>query len=273
MEAIVKHLVETALAWGPNLIGAVVILLLGWWGARLLRGLLARSMSRASVDQTLVRFVGSLFYTAVMVLVVIAALGRLGVNTTSFAAIVAAAGLAVGLAFQDSLSNFAAGVLLIVFRPFKAGDYVEAGGVAGSIEEVEVFTTVLKTPDNRRVIVPNSQITGGSITNYSANDTRRVDLVFGIAYDDDMRKAKQVLETVMARDERILRDPAPVVAVAELADSSVNLVCRPWVRSADYWGVRTDLLEAVKRAFDAEGLSFPFPQTDVHLHQEDASAA
>jgi len=273
MEAMWTRLMETAVGWGPNLIGALVILVLGWWGARLLRGLLGRSMARAGVDQTLVRFVGSLFYTAVMVLVVIAALGRLGVNTTSFAAIVAAAGLAVGLAFQDSLSNFAAGVLLIVFRPFKAGDYVEAGGVAGSIEQVEVFTTVLKTPDNRRVIVPNSQITGGSITNFSANDTRRVDLVFGIAYDDDMRMAKQVLERVLAGDNRILKEPAPAVAVAELADSSVNLVCRPWVRSADYWGVRCDLTESVKRAFDAEGLSFPFPQSDVHLHGQDASAA
>jgi small conductance mechanosensitive channel len=202
-----------------------------------------------------------------MTFVIVAAIGTLGVQTTSFVAVLGAAGLAVGFALQGSLSNFAAGVMLIVFRPFKAGDYVEAGGTAGSVQEVSIFTTVMKTPDNKKVIIPNSQITGGSITNYSAMETRRVDMVFGIGYGDNIKQAKDTLEQILAADERILKDPAPTIAVSELADSSVNFVVRPWVKTADYWAVYFDLTEKVKLTFDEKGISIPFPQQDVHMHQ------
>lgn len=271
IDSFVEALMERVVAWGPNLVAALVTLVLGWFGAKIVRSLVGRGMRRASVDEILIRFVGNLVYSGVMVLVVIATLGRLGVNTTSFAAVVAAAGLAIALAFQGSLSNFASGVLVMVFRPFRVGDFIEAGGVSGVVEEVQIFTTSLKTPDNRAVVLPNSQVTGGAITNYSAKDIRRVDLVFGIGYGDDMRQARAVIERVLAAEERVLQDPAPTVAVSELADSSVNLVCRPWVRTEDYWPVYFDLTEAMKTAFDAEGLSIPFPQTDVHLHQVGAA--
>ncbi len=271
MDSFVTELTERVVEWGPNLVAAIATLVLGWFGAKIVRSLAGRAMRRADVDEILVRFIGNMVYSGVMVLVVIAVLGRLGVNTTSFAAVIAAAGLAIALAFQGSLSNFSSGVLLMVFRPFRVGDFIEAGGVSGVVEEVQVFTTALRTPDNRAVVVPNAQVTGGSITNYSAKDVRRVDLVFGIGYGDDMRQAKTVIERVLAAEERVLRDPAPTVAVSELADSSVNLVCRPWVRTEDYWPVYFDLTETMKTAFDAEGLSIPFPQTDVHLHQVGAA--
>jgi small conductance mechanosensitive channel len=205
-----------------------------------------------------------------MALVVISALGQIGVNTTSFAAIIGAAGLAIGFALQGSLSNFAAGVMLIIFRPFKAGDFVEAGGVAGVVEDVQVFATVIRTGDNKEITVPNSSITNGSITNYSAKPTRRVDMVFGIGYGDDIKQAKQILHDLVAADPRILADPPVTIAVSELADSSVNFVCRPWVNSGDYWPVLFDITENVKLEFDKNGISIPFPQTDVHVHQQSA---
>ncbi|MAE94787.1 MAG: mechanosensitive ion channel protein [Deltaproteobacteria bacterium] len=258
---------EAATAWAPDLIAAALTLILGWFGARLVRALLRRAMNKASVDPILVRFTASLSYVGLMAMVLIAVLGRLGVNTTSFAAIIGAAGLAVGLAFKDSLSNFASGVLLIIFRPFQVGDFVEAADVSGSVEEIQVFTTVLKTPDNKKVIVGNAAITSASITNYAAYDTRRVDMVFGIGYGDDIPRAKQVLERILADDDRVLSDPEPAIAVSELADSSVNFVVRPWVATGDYWAVYFDVQQQVKTRFDAEGLSIPFPQRDLHLHQ------
>jgi small conductance mechanosensitive channel len=200
-----------------------------------------------------------------MLFVFIAALDQLGVDTTSLIALIGAAGLAVGLALQGSLQNFAAGVMLVVFRPFKIGDVVDAGGAMGKIEKISIFSTTMITPDNRDIIVPNGQIYSGTITNYSANETRRVDLVFGIGYGDDMRKAKEIMEDIVAKHELILDDPAPGVAVAELADSSVNFNVRPWVNAADYWTVRADVIEQVKTAFDENGISIPFPQMDVHL--------
>jgi small conductance mechanosensitive channel len=202
-----------------------------------------------------------------MVFVIIAAINTLGVQTTSFIAVIGAAGLAIGFALQGSLANFASGVMLIIFRPFKAGDFVEAGGTSGAVEAIHIFNTVLKTPDNKKVIIPNSKVTGDNIVNYSAKDTRRVDLVFGIGYEDDIRKAKQTLEQIVASDERVLKDPAPTIAVSELGDSSVNFVVRPWVNTADYWSVYFDLTEKVKLTFDDQGISIPFPQTDVHLHK------
>jgi small conductance mechanosensitive channel len=206
-----------------------------------------------------------------MTFIIISALGALGVQTASFIAIIGAAGLAVGFALQGSLANFASGVMLIIFRPFKSGDYVEAGGTSGSVEAIQIFNTTLKTPDNKKVIVPNSQITGDKIVNYSAMDKRRIDLVFGIGYDDNIRQAKEILEKIITEDSRILKDPAPVIAVLELGDSSVNFAVRPWVNTADYWAVYFDITEKVKLTFDENNISIPYPQTDVHIHQVTAA--
>ncbi len=254
-------------SFGLSLLAALAILFLGMWAARLIANGARASLLRAKVDETLASFLANLARMGLIALVVISALGRIGVETTSFVAVLGALGLAVGFALQSSLGNFASGVMIMLFRPFRLGDYVDAGGTAGTVEQILVFQTVLKTPDNRRVIVPNAQIAAGVITNYSAMPTRRVDLVFGIGYEDDLGRTREVLEGLLAADPRILEDPAPLVAVGELADSSVNFIVRPWVKSADYWDVYWDLTEAVKRAFDQQGISIPFPQRDVHLHQ------
>lgn len=253
--------------WATQIITAVIIFIVGRWVAKWLTGLVARIMTRSKLDVMLVKFLSSLLYSLLVAVVVLAALEQLGVNTTSALAILGAAGLAVGLALQDSLSNFAAGVMLIIFRPFKTGDFVEVAGNSGTVEEVRIFNTVLKTGDNREITVPNGNIYDGTIINYSARSTRRIDLVFGIGYEDDIKKAKDMFAQIMSEDERILKDPAPAVMVAELADSSVNFNVRPWVNSKDYWAVRSDLLENVKIRFDEEGISIPYPQRDVHLHE------
>lgn len=224
-------------------------------------------MNKRGSDEALIGFVSSLVYWALLVMVVISALGQLGIQTGSFVAIVGAAGLAIGLALQGSLSNFAAGVLILIFRPFKIGDFVEVAGEAGVVKKIQIFTTELSTGDNKQVIIPNAGITSGNITNYSTHDTRHVDLTMGIGYEDDIDKARDAINDEIAKDSRILKDPAPTVAVVELADSSVNFVVRPWVNSADYWGVYFDLTEAMKKRFDAEGISIPYPQQDVHMHQ------
>ncbi len=255
--------------FGKNLIVAILIFYIGRFIVRLVVRGMSRVMDRQQVDQTLQKFVGNLVSMALMVVVIIAAIGALGIQTTSFIAIFGAAGLAVGLALQGSLSNFAAGVLIVLFRPYKVGDYVEAAGIAGSVEEVQILTTVLKTPDNKKIIVPNSQIMDSIITNYSANDTRRVDLTIGVSYSDDLDKVHATLRELVNADERILKDPECLIAVQALADSSVNFVVRPWVASGDYWGVYFDLTEAVKKRFDDEGISFPFPQQDVHIYKVD----
>ena len=258
---------EGVTAHGPGVLGFIAILGIGWFMSRFATRLTRNALTRNHVDATLVGFVSNLTYMSLMALVVVSALGQLGVNTTSFAAILGAAGLAVGFALQGSLGNFAAGVMLILFRPFKAGDFVEAGGVAGVVEDIQVFATIIRTGDNKEITVPNGGITASSIVNYSARGTRRVDLIFGIGYDDDLKHAKQVLHDIVAADPRILTDPAPLIAVSELADSSVNFVVRPWVRSSDYWPVLYDLTESVKLEFDKQGISIPFPQTDVHVHR------
>jgi len=253
--------------YGPSVVKALGILVIGWIAARIITGIARRVMNRARLDTTLSGFLSNLVYALLVTLVVVSAIQEMGVPTTSFVAVIGAAGLAVGFALQGSLSNFAAGVMLIMFRHFRAGDFIEAGGVSGVVEELQVFATILKTPDNKRIIVPNSSMTNGSITNYSANPTRRVDLVFGISYGDDIAKAKKIIEEIVGGDVRILKDPAPTIAVLELADSSVNIACRPWVKTGDYWAVYFDLLEGIKRTFDGQGISIPFPQRDVHLHQ------
>lgn len=265
---------EWLFGYGPQLLGALVIFVVGWSVSKILRGVVRRVLARAQFDETLSVFVSRLAYMAFLAFTVVATIQKLGVDTTSFAAVVAAAGLAVGFALQGSLSNFASGVLIIALRPFKVGDYIEAAGISGTVEAVSVFATELKTPDNKQILVPNSSVTGSSITNYSAKPTRRVDFVIGIGYDDDIRKAKEILARILAEDERVLKEPEAVVAVSELGDSSVNLVARPWVKSEDYWGVKFALTERFKLELEANGISIPFPQRDVHVfsHEEKATA-
>ncbi|MDH5435685.1 MAG: mechanosensitive ion channel [Gammaproteobacteria bacterium] len=253
--------------WGLKIAIAIAIFVIGRWIAKIILNISQRIMRKAKMDEMLVHFLGNILFALLMAVVVLATLEQLGVKTTSAIAILGAAGLAVGLALQSSLSNFANGVMLIVFRPFKLGDFVEAGGTSGTIEQINIFNTVLRTGDNREIIVPNGQIYGGTIINFSARPTRRIDMVFGIGYNDDIKKARDLMMDVIQKDERILTDPAPTISVAELADNSVNLNVRPWVNSGDYWTVRSDLLENIKTTFDANGISIPYPQRDVHLHQ------
>src|SRR3990172_6542915 len=262
---------KAMLDWGwdhaPGMIQAAVTLVAGWLIVKLLCRFIEKLLGRVNVDQTLARFTVNLVYLGTMALVIIAAMEKLGVQTTSLVAVLGAAGLAVAFALQGSLANFAAGILLIVFRPFRVGDFIETAGVNGEVEEIQVFATVLKTPDNKKIIVPNSGITGGNITNYSANRIRRVDMVFGISYGDDIRAAKQILEEIVRRDSRVMQEPKPLIAVLALAQSSVNLAVRPWVRTADYWPVLFDINEAVKQEFDARGVTIPFPQHEITVRQ------
>ena len=255
--------------WGINIFFALAIFIVGRWLVKGVTKLLKKLLEKSKMDAILINFVTSIISTLLLLFAVIAALDQLGVNTTSLIAVLGAAGLAVGLALQGSLQNFAAGVMLIVFRPFKTGDFVEAGGTMGVIESISIFTTIMRTGDNREVIVPNGAIFNGTITNYSARATRRIDMVFGIGYGDDIKKAKEIMEQVIAADERVLKDPAPLIAVAELGDSSVNFNVRPWVNTGDYWNVRFDLTEKIKLAFDENGISIPFPQMDVHMIKSD----
>jgi small conductance mechanosensitive channel len=247
---------------------ALVILLLGWLLARLFTRLVKSGMRKANVDESLAKFTGHLVYYAILVFAVVGALDRLGVATASIIAVVGAIGLAIGLALQGALGNFAAGVLIILFHPYRVGDLVEVSGEFGTVEDIQIFTTMLRSPENKTIIIPNGQATGGNIINYSTKGTLRVDMVFGIGYGDDIKKAKQILEEIVAADERVLEDPAPTIALSELGDSSVNFVVRPFVKVENYWGVYFDTTEKVKARFDAEGISIPFPQRDVHLFQE-----
>ena len=272
MENITTWISENAFDWGIRIGIAIAIFIVGKIIARMLSNLLRKAMTRAGTDAILVGFIGNITYAALLVAVVLAAIDSLGINVTSLMAIVAAAGLAVGLALKDSLGNFAAGVMIIIFRPFKIGDYIAAGGTAGSVDEIGLFATIMHTPDNQRLIVPNSSIIGGNITNTSALPTRRVDLVFGIGYDDNIGQARDIIMAVMEADERILKDPAATVMVGELADSSVNLNVRPWVNTGDYWAVHWDLLEKIKLKFDEAGISIPYPQRDVYMHEVKAAS-
>jgi small conductance mechanosensitive channel len=246
---------------------AIAIYIIGSWIAKKIVSLLGKAMSLRSVDEALQSFLCGIVGAVLKLVVIIAALDALGIPTTSLFAVIGAAGLAVGLALKDSLANFAAGVMLILFKPFTIGHFVEAGGVAGVVEKITVFNTIFRSGDNKEIIVPNAQIYGGTIVNVSAKPTRRIDMVFGIGYGDDMKKARQIMLDVINADERVLKDPEVVIAVNELADSSVNFVVRPWVNSADYWAVKWDLTEGIKEAFDQNGISIPFPQQDVYMHQ------
>jgi small conductance mechanosensitive channel len=258
--------------WGLKVIAAVAIFIIGRWIAMLVRRVVRRVMERAKVESIITGFVSSIAYIALLAFVVIAALGQLGIQTTSFIAILGAAGLAIGLALQGSLANFAAGFLMIIFRPFKVGDFIEGAGVAGVVQEIQIFTTTLRTGDNKIIIVPNAKLSGDNITNYSAMETRRVDMTVGVAYDADLAHVKNVLNDIISKDERILAEPASQVAVAELADSSVNLVVRVWTKSADYWAVKFDMTETIKNRFDAEGIGIPFPQREIHIVSGEAAA-
>ena len=259
--------------FGINVVIALAIFYLGKMVISLVVRGIRKVMQRQEVDKTLETFVCNLVRMVLLVIVIIAAIGQLGIQTTSFIAIFGAAGLAVGLALQGSLSNFAAGVLIVLFRPYRVGDFIEAAGISGVVEQVQILTTILKTGDNKQIIVPNGQIMDSIITNYSANDKRRVDMVVGVSYDDDLDKVRSTIEELIAAEERVLEEPACTIAVSALADSSVNFVVRPWVKTADYWGVMFDLTEAIKKRFDKEGISFPFPQQDVHLFVEKEKAA
>lgn len=258
--------------WVPKMVAAATILIIGYFAAKLFRLFIAKGMRKAGLDETLIRFIRNIVYVLAIAFVSIAALGKLGVDTTSLAAIFAAAGLAIGLALQGSLGNFASGVLLIATRPFRVGDYVEVAGVGGAVEEINIFATVLNTPDNKKLIVPNGTVTSDVITNYSANSTRRLDMTFGIAYEDDVNQARQLIMEILEQHEKVLVHPKPTVALVELADSSVNFVVRPWVNTSDYWVVWADLTAQIKTAFERAGLNFPYPQQTVYLHTVTADA-
>ncbi len=262
--------IEYGFEYGPKIIGAFIIFIIGKWIAKRIQALVVKLMRKNDIDATLVSFIESIVYILLMIVVILAALNALGVNTTSFAAILAAAGLAIGLALQGTLGNVGSGVLLIFFRPFNVGDFVTVGGETGAVEGISMFATTLHTVDNKVIIVPNTAVTGGNITNFSAKETRRIDLVFGIGYDDDLKLAKSVLEDIIKEDERVLADPKPFVGVKELGDSSVDFAFRPWVKSADYWDVYFDMVERVKLTFDEKGISIPYPQMDVHVNRTDS---
>jgi small conductance mechanosensitive channel len=263
---------EYVLPWIDNILLAIAIFIVGRWVAKIVVKVARSLMTKAKMDDLLVNFIASILTGLLTLVVVIAALDQLGVNTTSLVALIGAAGLAVGLALQGTLANFASGVLLIIFKPFKVGDFVEAGGVTGVVEAINIFNSTMRTGDNKEITVPNGAIYGGVITNFSARDTRRIDMVIGIGYDDDIKLAKETLAQIIDDDKRILRDPAPVIAVAELADSSVNFVVRPWVNSGDYWAVHWDLLETIKVTFDEKGIGIPYPQMDIHLNKVENAA-
>ncbi|TYL48712.1 mechanosensitive ion channel family protein [Marinomonas sp. IMCC 4694] len=253
-----------------NLAIGLVIFFMGKFVAGKVAHWCEKRLLKASVDQAVAGFASSILYALMFAGIALMALGQVGVETTSFIAILGAAGLAVGLALQGSLSNFASGVLIILLRPFRSGDFIDAGGQMGTVNRIELFHTYLRTPDNRVIIVPNSSVMNGSIVNFSRETTRRLDLVVGISYDADIRLAKKIMEEIVSADERILKDPKCLIAVSELADSSVNFFLRPWVASGDYWTVRADLLEKIKYTFDEQGVGIPYPQMDVHVHKQES---
>ncbi|USD38408.1 mechanosensitive ion channel family protein [Ferrimonas sp. SCSIO 43195] len=267
MEQWLEQLPALAMAYGMRILIALLIVVVGRWVSKIVASMVRKMMERRKVEATAVGFVGALVSTIIMAFTFIAALAQLGVQTASLVAVLGAAGLAVGLALQGSLSNFAAGVLLVVFRPCRAGDYVEAAGAAGVVEEISIFSTTLITPDNKKIIAPNAAVINGVIVNYSAKDTRRIDLVIGVAYDADLRQTREVLSQVVEASDYVLKDPAYRVEVSELADSSVNFVVRPWVKSEDYWDAYFQLMANIKQALDDAGIGIPFPQMDLHVQQ------
>lgn len=258
---------DLLIQYGVNVISAILILFIGNLVVKGVAGSVAKVLKKKEMDKAVVDFIHGIVRYTLFIIVLIAALSRIGVQTASVVAVIGAAGLTVGLALQGSLSNFAAGVLIVAFRPFKSGDYVEIGGVAGSVDSIQIFQTVLKSPDNKMVVVPNSAVIGGAITNYSRHETRRVDMVIGVSYKSDLQKTKRVLRETLEKDPRILKDPDITIGVLTLADSSINFVVRPWCKTEDYWKVYFDSMQAIKEALDANGIEIPFPQMDVHLNK------
>ncbi|MDH2298818.1 mechanosensitive ion channel domain-containing protein [Cobetia sp. 29-18-1] len=267
-----SRLFEIGLQWGGTLLSALAVLVFGMWVAKRLTQWATSLLHRKSMDEAAAGFVGQIAYAILVVMVLLTALDQLGVDTTSMIAALGAAGLAIGLALQSSLSNLASGFLLVTLRPFKKGDYVEAAGTSGSVDQITMLQTRLVTPDNRKVTVPNSSVMSNTITNYSALPTRRLDLVVGVSYDDDIRQVKAVLEELVAGDERIMKEPSHLIAVSELADSSVNFNFRMWCQASDYWALKWDMTERIKLTFDERGISIPYPQRDVHFHQASTPA-
>ena len=273
IQAIKNHIADfinnpdAILAVLTQLLSALLIFWIGKKIARIIANVSAKALAKSEADLILINFVKSFVYFALLASVIIAALSQLGVKTTSLLGMFAAAGLAIGLALKDSLSNFAAGVMLVIFRPIKIGDFVEVAGLAGQIEEIKIFSTVLVTGDNKQITIPNGQITSGSIVNYSAKKTRRIDLSIGVSYDDDLKVVKKTLNDVVNAHPLVLKEPAPKVALAELADNSVNFNVRPWSKTEDYWTIYSDLLEQMKTSLEEAGCSLPYPQTDVHIHR------
>lgn len=267
LQPYIDQAVTMVMLWAPRVVLALVVLIVGWWLiARVIR-IMERALDRSSADQTLTNFLKSLANIGLKAMLLVSVASMVGIATTSFLALLGAAGLAIGLALQGSLSNFAGGVLILLFRPFKLGDFIEAQGVSGTVKEMQILNTVLNTPDNKRVIVPNGPLANNNITNFSTETTRRVDFVFGIGYDDDLKQAKDLLIALFDQDRRVLREPPPLVVVSELGDNSVNFTVRAWVAASDFWGLKFDMLERVKLAFDEANISIPYPQTDVHLHE------
>ena len=264
---VMQLLSDYAIPWGVKIAIALLIFIVGRIVVSAVVKIVEKLMRNSEMDEMLVRFLSSILRWVLLLFVVIAALSQLGIDTTSLIALLGAAGLAIGLSLQSSLSNFAAGVMIIVFRPFSKGDFVEIAGAMGVVDNINIFTTTMTTPDNKEIIVPNGSVLANNITNFSARDTRRVDMVFGISYDDDLRKAKQILQDIISADDRVLADPAPVIALGELADSSVNFIVRPWVNAEDYWSLLWDTTETVKLKFDEAGISIPYPQMDVHMNK------
>ena len=258
--------VELLMVYAPKLILAILTLIIGLWVIKLFMKSIGKTMKRKEIDVSLQKFLVSLFGVLLKILLVISVVSMIGVQTTSFIAILGATALAVGLALQGSLANFAGGVLILLFKPFKVGDVIDAQGYLGTVNDIKILNTVLKTPDNKMVVIPNGTLSNNSITNFSTQPTRRVDMTFGIGYSDDLKKAKEILNNVVNSDSRVLKDPKPMVVVSELADSSVNFAVRVWCNNADYWGVFFDTQEKVKLEFDNQGISIPFPQRDVHIY-------
>jgi small conductance mechanosensitive channel len=274
-EQAVQTAAELLSTWGLQIVlqvaGAIAVLVIGRFFCAVARKAVRRGMEARRVEASLIPFISNIIYYTLLAAVIIAVLGIFGIETTSLVAVLGTIGLAVGLALQGTLSNFSAGVMLLLFRPFRVGDFVDAAGVAGTVEEIGVFATILNTPDNVRIIVPNSSIFGSTIKNYSANDTRRNDIVLGISYDDDISRAIEVVESILGKDPRVLATPEAQIAVSELADSSVNLVVRPWCKKEDYWALRFDLVRRFKEELEQAGCSIPYPQRDIHVHQTNGS--
>ena len=268
MEELIPKLIEWGSVLGLKLIAAIAILVIGRIVAKSIRKLIVKVMDKRKVDKTISSFISSLVFSGLYIFVILAALSQIGIQTTSFMAIIGAAGLAIRLALQGSLSNFASGFLIILFRPFKLGDYVEAGGVSGSVSKISIFTTNINTVDNKKIIVPNAQIMNGTITNYTAEKTRRVDLTFGVGYEADISKVKDILNIIINKHKLILKDPEPFVRLGNLGDSSIDFTVRVWTKTEDYWTVYFDLTENAKEEFDNENISIPYPQMDVHMIKE-----